>query len=173
MNYKTPSPGDIGLTPRLCQDAMIEMLQALFEGKTFGGPGGRKPLNFYPQDIPVPDETDYDADTDNAPAPYVIVKLDGGVIRDEDKPQVMDMSLIICTYDAGKDRLGYQDAANIKEDIVQKVCTQPYFGGAFTVQKPIAWAMQEDDTHHYYYAAVTLSVTAPAMTQDTELEALT
>lgn len=59
--------------------------------------------------------------------------------------------------------------ANIKEDIVQRVCTRPYFGGAFTILKPVVWAMQQDDTHPYYFGACTLTCTAPAMTQDTEL----
>ena len=75
-------------------------------------------------------------------------------------------------YDEGKEREGYQDVANIKEDIVQRLCTKPYFGGAFTVLKPIAWAMQQDDTYPYYFGACSLTCTAPAMTQDTEMEEL-
>lgn len=46
----------------------------------------------------------------------------------------------------------------------------PYFGGAFTVLKPITWALQEDDTHPYYFGACTLTCTAPAMTQDEQLK---
>ena len=84
----------------------------------------------------------------------------------------MEFSLIICAYDTGIERAGFQDVANIKEDIVQRACTAPYFGGAFTILKPIAWALQQDDTAPYYYGAVTMNCTAPAMTQDTELEGL-
>lgn len=69
-------------------------------------------------------------------------------------------------------KAAYQDVANIKEDIVQRLCTKPYFGGAFTVLKPIAWAMQQDDTYPYYFGACSLTCTAPAMTQDTEMEEL-
>ena len=54
----------------------------------------------------------------------------------------------------------------------RRACTAPYFGGAFTILKPIAWALQQDDTAPYYYGAVTMNCTAPAMTQDTELEGL-
>ena len=61
-----------------------------------------------------------------------------------------DFSLIVCAYDTGLDREGWQDVANIKEDIIQRGCKAPYFGGAFTVLKPITWALQEDDTHPYY-----------------------
>ena len=34
----------IGRTPQLCQDALKEMLEELFEGKTYSGQEGRKPL---------------------------------------------------------------------------------------------------------------------------------
>ena len=113
-----------------------------------------------------------DADTDVAHAPYIVVRMTGGEIADDKSPQTVEFSLIICAYDTGIERAGFQDVANIKEDIVQRACTAPYFGGAFTILKPIAWALQQDDTAPYYYGAVTMNCTAPAMTQDTELERL-
>lgn len=162
----------IGRTPNLCQDAMVEMLEELFEGKKYIGQEGRKGLKVYKQDLPVPQENDVDADTDAAAAPYIVVKMNGGQIETDDSPQTMEISLIICTYDAGYDRQGWLDVANIKEDIVQRVCTKPYFGGIFTIPKPVTWAMQDDDTSPYYFGAVTFNATAPALTQDTELEEL-
>lgn len=162
----------IGQTPQLCQDALIEMLQELFDGKKYNGQEGRKGLTIYKQDLPIPEENDVDADTDAAAAPYIVVRMTGGEIPDEKSPQLVEFSLIICAYDTGHDRAGFQDVTNIKEDIVQRACSAPYFGGAFTILKPIAWALQQDDTAPYYYGAVTLNCTAPAMTQDTVLEAL-
>ena len=162
----------IGRTPQLCQDAMVEMLEELFEGKKYSGQDGKKALKIFKQDLPIPEDTDADVDTNQSPAPYIVVCMNGGTIQEEDKPQVIDMSLVICAYDSGPEREAYRDVANIKEDIVQRVCAKPYFGGTFTILKPIAWAMQEDDTHPYYYAAITLSCTAPAMSQETELKEL-
>ena len=122
--------------------------------------------------MPVPEDYDADVDTDAAAAPYIVVRMTGGEIKNDDGPQAVEFSLIVCAYDEGKEREGYQDVANIKEDIVQRLCTKPYFGGAFTVLKPIAWAMQQDDTYPYYFGACSLTCTAPAMTQDTEMEEL-
>lgn len=122
--------------------------------------------------LPVPEDYDADVDTDAAAAPYIVARMTGGAIKDESGPQTVEFSLIVCAYDEGGAREGYQDVANIKEDIVQRVCTRPYFGGAFTILKPVVWAMQQDDTHPYYFGACTLTCTAPAMTQDTELEGL-
>ena len=61
----------IGRTPQLCQDALIEMLEELFAGKKYNGQQGRKPLNIYKQDLPVPEDYDADVDTDAAAAPYL------------------------------------------------------------------------------------------------------
>ena len=149
----------IGQTPQLCQEK-------------YNGQEGRKPLVIFKQDLPIPEENDVDADTDVAHAPYIVVRMTGGEIADDKSPQTVEFSLIICAYDTGIERAGFQDVANIKEDIVQRACTAPYFGGAFTILKPIAWALQQDDTAPYYYGAVTMNCTAPAMTQDTELEGL-
>lgn len=169
---KTGKAVGIGQTPQMCQDALVEMLEELFAGKKYSGQEGRKALRIFKQDLPIPGENDTDVDTDEAHAPYIVVRLTGGEIADEDSPQVVEFSLILCAYDTGADRAGFQDVTNIREDIVQRVCTAPYFGGVFTIVKPIAWAMQQDDTAPYYFGAVSLNCTAPAMTQDTELEEL-
>lgn len=162
----------VGRTAQLCQDALIEMLTELFRGKKYNGQQGRKELKIFKQDLPVPEEIDADADTDAAEAPYIVVRMSGGEIKNEEEPQTVSFALIICTYDEGKSRDGWQDVTNIKEDIIQRVCTKPYFGGAFTVLKPIAWAMQNDDTYPYYFGACNLTCTAPARTQDVELRDL-
>ena len=103
----------IGRTAQLCQDAIIEMLQELFEGKKYNGQTGRKPLKVYKQDLPVPVEDDDDADTDAAASPYIVVRMIGGNIQDEDSPQEVEFSLTICAYDTGTQREGFEDVANI------------------------------------------------------------
>jgi len=159
----------IGQTAQLCQDALIEALEELFAGKKYNGQEGRKLLKIFKQDLPIPEDNDVDVDTDEANAPYIVVRMTGGEIADDDGPQTVEFGLVICTYDTGIRREGYQDVANIKEDIVQRVCSAPYFGGAFTILKPVTWAMQQDDTAPYYFGACNLICTAPALTQDMEL----
>lgn len=164
--------GAVGEVPRICQTALRELLEDLFKGKKYGGPAGPSSIGFYEQEIPMPTESDYDADTETAPAPFIIVRCEAGKIPDDDSPQIMDYSIIFCTYDDDVKRTGWQDVVSIRERIIQKLCSEPYFGGAFTIQKPISWAMQQDDTHPYYYGAITLKITAPALSQDTALKEL-
>ena len=162
----------IGRTPHLCQDALVEMLRELFRGHKYNGQNGRKQVKIFKQDLPVPEDNDDDADTDAAAAPYIVVRLVGGQIANDDSTQQVQFSITICAYDSGNKREGFQDVANMKEDVVQKVCAEPYFGGTFTVEKPVAWALQTEDSHPYYFGAVMLNCTAPAMTQDSALNDL-
>lgn len=162
----------IGRTPQLCQDALVEMLEELFDGKKFTGQEGRKALRVFKQDLDIPEDNDEDVDLDISSAPYIKVAMTGGEIPNDNSPQLVEFSLTICAYDTGKKREGFRDVANIKEDIIQRVCTRPYFGGAFTILKPIAWAIQQDTTPPYYFGACVLTCTAPALTQDTELKGM-
>jgi len=163
----------IGGTPQLCQDALADMLEGLFAGKKFIGQEGRKELKIIKQNLTIPKrQRDRTADTDAATAPYITVEMNEGAILDDDSPQLVDFTLVICAYDKGTDREGYRDVTNIKEDIIQRICSRPYFGGVFTILKPITWAIQQDNTPPYYYGAVSFTCTAPAMTQDTEMEGL-
>lgn len=172
-DYRTSAEiAEIGHTPQLCQTALVEELRNLFEGEKFNGQEGRKELTVYEQDLPEPEDTDFDADTDAAPAPYLVVQMTGGDINDDNTTQTVDFSIVICCYRDSKSRKGYQDVANIKERMIQHFCARPYFGGMFTILKPITWALQIDETPPYYFGAVTITATAPAMTQDSELEEL-
>ncbi len=159
----------VGGTPQLCQNALIRELEELFEGCTYNGQEGYKQLKIFKQDLPIPEDYDEDSDADAAAAPYIVVKMTGGEVKDEKMPQLIDFSIVICAYDRSVEREGYQDVANIKEDMVQHFCKKPYFGDIYTIMKPITWAMQADDSAPYYFGAISLTCTAPAMTQEEEL----
>ncbi len=159
----------VGGTPQICQSALIELLQELFKGCKYSSPEGKKLLRIFRQGLNTPVGNDEDVDTDDASAPYIIVRMEGGEIPDDSSPQLVEFSLEICAYDYGGENDGALDVMNIKEKIVQRVCSAPYFGGCFTILKPIAWAVQRDPEEPYFYGACVLTCTAPALTQDTEL----
>lgn len=159
----------IGRTPQLCHEALCEMLEELFAGKKYTGQEGQKELQIIRQDLPIPEDNDEDVDLDSCAAPYIKVSMTAGEIPDDTGPQMVEFSLTICAYDPGRKREGFQEVANIKEDIIQRVCTRPYFGGAFTILRPIAWALQQDMSPPYYFGACILTCTAPALTQDSAL----
>lgn len=161
-----------GGTPRLCQQALADLMEELFKGKKYRAPKGRRAVRIYQQELPLPEDRDTDADSDTAPPPFIIVRAEEGGIRDDDSPQEIEFSLILCAYDQSVENAGWQDVVNMRETIIQRLLTAPYFGDVFTVRKPITWAMQQDDTHPYFYGVVSITCTAPALTQDTVLKEL-
>ena len=85
----------VGGTPQICQDALIEMLEALFAGKKYTGQEGRKELQIIKQNLPIPKrQRDRTADTGEAAAPYILVEMNEGAILDDDSPQIVEFSQI-------------------------------------------------------------------------------
>lgn len=163
------------MTPDKLQEALVEDLLQLFEGETFASSAGEpRPLRVYPQETPPMggwDETDRQED---APEPYLIVRLLEGSIADPDSPQIVSVVLVICLYDAGDQRQGHRDVLHVVARIVERYgenrVVRPSAdgtGGApFTAQYPIKWALQEDDTRPYYFGGVSLTFEAPAVRQE-------
>lgn len=162
---------ETGHTSEMCQVALIEDLEQLFEGREFTGQEGPKELKIFKQFVSIPEDDDEDADTDAANTPCIIVKIQEGVFEKAGEAQKVMVQLVIAAYDTNKDRQGYVDVVNIKEAITQHFLEKPAFGGAFTVLYPIAWAIQDEDTAPYYWGVVNFFCSAPAK-KNTQVEDL-
>lgn len=154
-----------GYTAVMMQDALCEELHKLFDGRTFNGQEGLKPLKIFKQNLPLDRGTDDDTDTQAAAAPYIVVLLDGGKIYNPNSTKAVTAVLTVCCYDEDDERYGFQEVQNILESIEQWACKCPHFGGAFTVllghEHYIEDAIQMDDTWPYYYGAVSFDVSVP------------
>ena len=85
-------------TPVDAVKCLHEELEKLFEGKTFSGQGKDKPLNIFDFEFPTDFGNDEDVDTVAAAAPFILVKAAGWSIDKMEEPELVDMSMIICTY---------------------------------------------------------------------------
>lgn len=85
-------------TPVDAVKKLHEELDKLFAGKTFSGQGKNKPLNIFDFEFPTDFGNDEDVDTVAAAAPFILVKAAGWSIDKMEEPEMVDMSLIICTY---------------------------------------------------------------------------
>ena len=85
-------------TPVDAVKKLHEELDKLFAGKTFSGQGKNKPLNIFDFEFPTAFGNDEDVDTVAAAAPFILVKAAGWSIDKMEEPEMVDMSLIICTY---------------------------------------------------------------------------
>lgn len=157
-----------------------EELDKLFAGKTFSGQGKNKPLNIFDFEFPTDFGNDEDVDTVAAAAPFILVKAAGWSIDKMEEPEMVDMSLIICTYQTpirnkeegvrDKKAPAVLDLYNIMQDIGQHFRVYNIFGDYFNVLLPIDCAIQQDDTSPYYFATVQMDVTCPSMSSENNPE---
>lgn len=163
------------MTPDKLQEALVEDLLQLFDGETFASStGAARPLRVYPQETPPMEGWDEADRQEDAPEPYIIVRLQEGSIADPDSPQVVSVILVICLYDAGDQRQGHRDILHVIARLVERYGENRVVrpsndltgGSPFTAQYPIRWVLQEDDTRPYYFGGVSLTFEAPAIRQE-------
>lgn len=155
------------MTPQDLQDAVVADLTELFEHtRRKNSLGVERAVAVYPQDEPIRKGDDEDVDKDGPPEPYVIVRLRGGKLDEETSPHVVGLVLIVCVVDTAQNRQGHRDALHIVNEIYRRYATNGVIGGKYTLQYPIEWATQDEDTHPYYFAAMNLNVEMTAYTKE-------
>ena len=175
------------MTQEFLQDAMVADLEQLFKGETLKNSAGvEREIRVFPQDLPIragadiepepdPVEEDLEAEQleDQAPAeetepedvpePYVIVRIPGGELPDQDTRQQVEVILVVCVYDPDPNRQGFRDALHIVNAIMTHYGENGIVARRYEVQYPIKWVTQEEDTHPYYFAGMALKLAAPAI----------
>lgn len=155
------------MTPENLQDAVVADLKRLFEHHHLKNSlGTERVVAVYPNDTPVRQGDDDGADREAPPEPYIVVKLMGGNIQDENAPHVMEIVLVACVYDRDPNRQGSRDALHLVNEIYRHYATNGIVAKWYALQYPIRWAMPDDDTHPYYYAAMALNFEATAVTKE-------
>ena len=172
------------------QDAVVADLEQLFKGETLKNSAGvERRTQVFPQDLPIragadlepeldpeedPDlepELDPEEDPDlepeqppeDVPEPYVIVRIPGGELPNQDTRQQVELVLVICVYDPDPNRQGFRDALHIVNTILTHYGRNGIVGRRYEVQYPIQWVVPEEDTHPYYFAGMALKLAAPAI----------
>ena len=172
------------MTQEFLQDAVVADLEQLFQGETLkNSAGADRRIRVYPQDLPIragadiepePVEEDLEAEqpedkptaeteAEDVPEPYVIVRVPGGELPDQDTRQQVEIILVVCVYDPDPGRQGFRDALHIVNAILTHYGKNGIVGRRYEVQYPIKWVTQEEDTHPYYFAGMALKLAAPAI----------
>lgn len=167
-------------TPVDAVKCLHKELEKLFKGKTFSGQGEDKKLNIFDFEFPTDYGNDEDVDALTAAAPFILVKAAGWSIDKMEEPELVDMSMIICTYQTPSRSKAEEmrdikapavlDLYNIMQDITQHFRVHNVFGDYFNVLLPIDCAIQQDNTAPYYFATVQMDVTCPSMSSESNPE---
>ena len=174
------------MTQEFLQDAVVADLEQLFKGETLKNSAGvEREIRVFPQDLPIragadiepepdpveedleaeqlEDKTTAETEPEDVPEPYVIVRIPGGELPDQDTRQQVEVILVVCVCDPDPGRQGFRDALHIVNAIMAHYGENGIVGRRYEVQYPIKWVTQEEDTHPYYFAGVALNLAAPAI----------
>lgn len=174
------------MTQEFLQDAVVADLEQLFKGETLKNSAGvEREIRVFPQDLPIragadiepepdpveedmeaeqlEDKTTAETEQEDVPEPYVIVRIPGGELPDQDTRQQVEVILVVCVCDPDPGRQGFRDALHIVNTILTHYGENGIVGRRYEVQYPIKWVTQEEDTHPYYFAGMALKLAAPAI----------
>ena len=175
------------MTQEFMQDAIVEDLKKLFQGYRLKNSAGvERSINVFPQDLPIRaggdiepepvEEPDLEAEQledaepeqtepEDVPEPYILVRIVNGDLPEqgEDERQNILVILVICVCDPDPNRQGYRDALHIVNSVLHHYGTDGLVARRYEVQRPIKWAIQDEDNHPYYIAAMALNFKAPAI----------
>ena len=166
------------MTQEFLQDAVVADLEQLFKGETLKNSAGvERRTQVFPQDLPIRTGADLEPELDpeedpdlepeqppeDVPEPYVIVRIPGGELPNQDTRQQVELVLVVCVYDPDPNRQGFQDALHIVNAILTHYGRNGIVGRRYEVQYPIQWVVPEEDTHPYYFAGMALKLAAPAI----------
>ena len=166
------------MTQEFLQDAVVADLEQLFKGEALkNSTGVERRIQIFPQDLPIRAGADLEPELDpeedpdlepeqppeDVPEPYVIVRIPGGELPNQDTRQQVELVLVICVYDPDPNRQGFRDALHIVNAILTHYGQNGIVGRRYEVQYPIQWVVPEEDTHPYYFAGMALKLAAPAI----------
>ncbi len=126
-------------------------------------------INVFLQNLPIPKPVEQgeippellenglvEEQTDLDPYPYIIIRIEDGEIKDENSAQEVHINLLIGIYEPNYDKQGHKDVLNIMAKIYERFAKQSVLNGKYTIQYPISWALQEEESYPYYFGGMHL-----------------
>lgn len=136
-------------------------------------------INIFEQYLPIPGPKKQDnippellenglaeEETDPEPFPYIIVRISEGEIEDADSAQMVSLILIIGVCDTDYERQGCKDILNIIAKIYERFAKMPVLNGKYTIQYPIEWALQEEESYPVYFGGMALTFETAAIRRE-------
>lgn len=152
------------------QDELAEELKVIFDGFHLKDPDGNlSEINIFAQNLPMPESAAQEevpieqlenglADdvTKEDPYPYIVVRVEDGEIEDPASAQKVSTMLLIGVYDDSYEKHGHKDVMNIIQKIYARFAKVPVLNGKYTIQYPISWTLQEEESYPFYFGGISL-----------------
>lgn len=162
------------------QNELAEELKNILADFRFKNPQGeRTSINVFEQLLPMPEPLDQgeiapellenglvDEQTAPDPYPYILVRIQDGEIEDENSAQKVNLALLIGIYEPDYDKQGHKDILNIIAKIYERFAKLPVLNGKYTIQYPIEWVLQDEESYPYYFGGVNLAFEIAAVRRE-------
>lgn len=163
------------------QDDLAAELESLFEHFRLPDPNGESVApKIYLQNLPVPEAQEipftvtdeeleegiYDAVAIDAYFPYIIVRVESGVIENPSGDQTVTVNLLIGTISRTHDNQGHRDILNIIQKIYERFSKNAILANEYECLHPIEWALQDEESFPYYFGGMALKFATLAIVRE-------
>ena len=163
------------------QDDLKTELEAIFEHFFLKDPAGEtSKIHVYKQFLPIPETVDipstvtdleleeetYNAQAKEMPFPYILVRVQEGIIEKIDGEQAVSVTLIIGVVDRGHENQGYKDVLNIIQKIYERFSKNAILAQKYECMMPIQWALQEEESYPYFFGGMALRFETAAIKRE-------
>ena len=143
------------MIPLRLQDDLIAELKEILKDELFNNESYAPedenskeyiPLNIFAQNLPL----ESSREEENSLFPYMVVKLDNGVISDYASAHEVKIVIVLGIFDEEKDAQGHRDVLHIINMIYERFAKKPMLNNQYMAKLSFNWALQDEDTHPYY-----------------------
>lgn len=164
------------------QDDLAADLADIFKHFRLKNPQGETVgLNIFKQSLPIPtakdipdtvtdeelEEGKYNAEAEEDPYPYIIVRVEQGTIDKIDQEQAVIVNLIIGVIDRDYNNQGHKDVLNIIQKVYERFAKNAILAAKYECVMPITWALQDEESFPYFFGGMALTFeTIPIRRED-------
>ena len=164
------------------QDDLAADLADIFKHFRLKNPQGETVgLNIFKQSLPIPtakdipdtvtdeelEEGKYNAEAEEDPYPYIIVRVEQGTIDKIDQEQAVIVNLIIGVIDRDHNNQGHKDVLNIIQKVYERFAKNAILAAKYECVMPITWALQDEESFPYFFGGMALTFeTIPIRRED-------
>lgn len=155
------------MTPLDLVDALAEELGRLYQDILLKDAAGNfTALRIFPQNLPIP-QTNDDAEADDLPVPYCIVRLLKGKYPAQG-PNTASLLVVFCIYDDDPSQKGHRVVMNLINRLFERFAKQPYLKN-FEFQPPFEWMLPDEDEYPFYVGGAQMLFSLPGIVREDPL----
>ena len=168
------------MTASFLQNELADELKKIFKGFRLKDPERNlSEINIFEQILPMPESAEQkevppellenglvEELTDPDPYPYIVVCIEDGKIEDENSAQTVNLNLLFGVCEMDYEKQGHKDILNMIAKIYERFAKFPVLNGKYTIQYPILWTLQDEESYPFYFGGMNLTFETAAIRRE-------